>query len=291
MKHLLLAMLIVASAGHAQAGPGPGLYLGQKPPGTTPVVFAPGVVSMGSIHSRLEITPDGRELFWNTVNMQTFATQILSARIAGGTLTDPQPPSFAKGGDTQGAVLSPNGRRLFFDVHVGEGWVTRYVDRTVKGWSAPRDYEGRLNASSSFTRTGRAYFSAEMQAKAWNSGIYASRYSADAYSEVAALDAGINVPNAIDYTPYVSPDEAFLLFSSNRPLVSDKEDMHIYVSFRAGDGAWSTPMRVSEVQGRFPSMSPDQRFLFFCGDDGNFYWADRKILEPFRRAARGSGGR
>ncbi len=34
-----------------------------------------------------------------------------------------------------------------------------------------------------------------------------------------------------------------------------------------------------------PSLSPDGRYLFFCGDDGNIYWADRKILDPFRTAS------
>jgi hypothetical protein len=41
-------------------------YLGQTPPGNTPVIFAQGIVSKGDVHSRLVISPDGKEMFWTT---------------------------------------------------------------------------------------------------------------------------------------------------------------------------------------------------------------------------------
>ena len=207
-------------------------YLGQNPPGTTPVIFAPGVVSTGNIHSRLEISPDGQEMFWNTVDMKTFSTQILSVKNINGAWSAPQPPPFAREGNTQGAVFSPDGKRLFFSVDTGGGWARKYVEKTETGWSAARADGFLPNGSSSFTRSGRAYFSGEMKTKIWNTGIFGARYAADGYADVTPLGDAINRPNAIDYTPYVSPDESFLLFSSNRPLNGDKEDMFIHVSFR-----------------------------------------------------------
>jgi Tol biopolymer transport system component len=97
------------------------------------------------------------------------------------------------------------------------------------------------------------------------------------------LDDTINVAQAIDYTPYVSPDESFLLFASYRPHLGDKEDLYIHVSFRNSDGIWSAPQRICDIQARFPSLSPDGRYLFFCGDDGNIYWVDRKIIDALKR--------
>ena len=279
----LVACAFLAVAGSAEAQPlQAGSYLGQNPPGTTPVIFAPGVISTGNIHSRLEISPDGQELFWNTVDMKTFSTQILSVKNVNGKWSAPQPPPFAKDANTQAAVFSPDGRKLFFSVNTGDVWARKYVEKTEAGWSAARADGFLPSGSSSFTRSGRVYFSREMKTKIWHTGIVGARYAADGYADVTPLGEAINRPNAIDYTPYISPDESFLLFSSNRPLNGDKEEMFIHVSFRKSDGTWSAPKRVSQIRGRFPSLSPDGKYLFFCGDDGNIYWADKRILDSFR---------
>jgi len=288
MRHsalLPLILLAMTSIGRSEAQPEAKPYLGQNPPGNTPVVFAPGLISRGNIHSRLEISPDGREFYWNTVDMKTFSTHILSVRSTDGTWSDPAPPSFAKQGNTQGALFSPDGKKLYFRLNTGDGWVGQYVERTEAGWSAPRSDSSSPNGSSSFTTSGRVYFSEEMKTKVWNTGIFRARYLAGGYSDVEPLDDTINVPKAIDYTPYVAPDESFLLFASNRPHISDREDMYIHVSFRKTDGTWSTPRRISRIQARFPSLSPDGRYLFFCGDDGNIYWVDRKVIDPIKDAS------
>ena len=56
---ILLASLIPTLLG-AQTGP----YLGQTPPGTTPKLFAPGVVSTGLYERDFAVAPEGREFFY-----------------------------------------------------------------------------------------------------------------------------------------------------------------------------------------------------------------------------------
>lgn len=284
---LILAASVFCTRAPAHAAP----YLGQRPPGTTPCVFAPGVISTGNIHSGLAISRDGREMFWSTFDTTTFSTRLRSIREVDRRWTEPQTPPFAGPGSSQLPMFAPDGRKLYFRIDEGKEWETVFVEKLASGWSAPRSSGALFECGSSFTRSGRVYFSSVMKTKTWSTGIFSARLSANGYADIAPLDSTINVPNAIDYTPWVSPDESFLLFSSNRPLVGDTEDMHVHVSFRAADGKWSPARRVSEIRGRFPSISPDGRYLFFCGDDGNIYWVDARVIDAVRPPGRGEAGK
>ena len=178
---------------------------GSGRPAPLPASSRPGWSPPATIHSRLAISPDGREMFWTTVDTTTFSTRLLSVREVGGRWTEPQPPPFAREGSTQSPMFSPDGKRLYFRVRAEKGWSDGFVERLASGWSAPRTDGARLNCSSSFTRSGRVYFSSAMETKTWNTGIFSARLSPDGYSDIAPLDSAINVPNAIDYTPWVSP--------------------------------------------------------------------------------------
>ena len=47
-----------------------GNYLGQTPPGDTPVVFAPGIVSTPIIeHSAPTFSRDGKEIYWSVIKI------------------------------------------------------------------------------------------------------------------------------------------------------------------------------------------------------------------------------
>ena len=68
-----LLFVLIASAGCAPpAGPESaagfplltGEYLGQKPPGATAELFAPGIVGTGMYTRDVAITPDGTEIYY-----------------------------------------------------------------------------------------------------------------------------------------------------------------------------------------------------------------------------------
>jgi hypothetical protein len=280
----LIAGSLVGARAPAPAAP----YLGERPPGPTPRVFAPGVVSTGNLHGRLAISPDGRELYWSTADTTTWTTQLVGTREVDGRWTAPESPPFAKGAVAQSPMFSPDGRRLYYQVLEGQRWTTVCVERLGSGWSAPRREGPMLNCGASFTRSGRIYFPSRLETKVWGSGIFSGTLGPDGVTGTVALDSTINVPGAIDYAPHVAPDESFLLFASNRPLIGEREDLHVHVSFRAADGSWSAPRRVSDLPARFPSLSPDGRYLFLCGDDGNAYWMETKAIDRLR-PGRGAG--
>jgi Tol biopolymer transport system component len=202
-----------------------------------------------------------------------------------GKWTNPQTSSFASTGETANPLFSPDGKKLFFNHKEGSsGWSTQYVERTDSGWGTPKNDGLLLSTSSSFPRTGKVYFTDSMKGKIWNRGTYSAQYTPLGYLNRQALDTVIN-SRFIDYTPYISPDETYLIFSSSRP--SSDENMFLYISFRNENGTWSTPQRMNEKMSfsgnaRFPSISPDRKYLFFCGDDGNMYWVDIAVVDKMR---------
>jgi hypothetical protein len=255
-------------------------YLGQTPPGESAVMFSEGFISKGNVHRWLAISPIGDELFWTTVSDQNVA-QIMHTVKRDGNWCEPEIPSFASHGMTNSPLFSPYENKLFFK-YMGDNnqWEVRYVEKTDTGWSVPRNDGFLINPTSSFTESNKVYYTDTMAGKPWDRGIYCAQYSDTGYVNIQPLDATINSPY-IDYTPFISPDESYLLFSSSRP--SSNEDMYLFISFRKGDGTWSTPEKIHNAinfsgNARFPSISPDGKYLFFCSDDGNIYWVDIHAL-------------
>jgi hypothetical protein len=262
-------------------------YFGQTPPGDSAIIFAPGIVSNANSHNRLIISPDGKEIFWNVVtDYSTGDAKIYSSKYSAGAWTDPAIPSFSIEWVVPHVLFSPDGQKLFFEYRENinsNDWHINYVVRTDTGWSEPKNDGFLFQLSSSFTTTGKVYYSDEMANMPWGNGIYAAEYTAAGLSNIQALAEEINATNIINYGSYISSDESFLLFSSNRPVTGEYDsNLHIYISFN-DNGTWSTPQNIHSAihftgKARLPFISPDGKYLFFCGDDNNYYWVNINAL-------------
>jgi hypothetical protein len=234
------------------------------------------------VHGRLVLSPDGKEVFWNRVNFVTYDSRIMHITKKNEIWSDAEIPDFANHGITANPLFSPDGKKMFFEYRdsVGSSWITKYVEKTDSGWSEPKSGGFLLNGSSSFTSSGKVYFSDSMANKPWETGIYSANYSDTGLSNIQPLTSLIN-SSSIDYTPFISPNEDYLLFSSSRPTTN--EEMYLYISFKNSNGTWSIPQKINSAinfsgQARFPSISPDGKYLFFCGDDGNIYWVSIQAI-------------
>ena len=92
-------------------------YLGQEPPGTIPVVFAPDVITRNhEAQNCLTITPDGREVYWGLWYSERRINKILFSKCEDNTWSEPQFLFASADGDynDDAPFLSPDGRRLYF---------------------------------------------------------------------------------------------------------------------------------------------------------------------------------
>jgi hypothetical protein len=120
-------------------------YFGQKPPGDTPEVFAPGLVSRETHeHSSPAFGPDETEVYWSLFERQK--QTVVFARLERGRWTRPAIAPFSGTYSDGGPCFTRDGKRLYFyserplpgapGVLKDDLW---YVERTGVGWSEPRN--------------------------------------------------------------------------------------------------------------------------------------------------------
>lgn len=101
MKKCILVLLpflvFPASAQSPDKLTGP--YLGQKLPGTTPEIFAPGIVA--SQHASVTISRDGKEIYWSV-------GRIYVTTCKNGLWTKPEAVPFTRNEGGDGPKLSPD---------------------------------------------------------------------------------------------------------------------------------------------------------------------------------------
>jgi Tol biopolymer transport system component len=269
------------------------LYLGQKPPGTTPKVFAPGIVSTKEYEVAGSFTPDGSEYFFTRrPEAKGVYNRIYYTRLEDSVWTKPELVPFGAPAMEFEPHVTPQGDKVYFNSErkkpagitlQGEIW---YAERSDSGWGEARYLDAPINDGFAMyvtsTHDGTLYFT----------GVYGRKYG---IFRSHPVDAGYTVPeylpdeiNSIRPAhPYVSPDETYLIFDA---YTAEGRKPEIYISFRRADGSWTEARKlgpeVNATQTEYAaSVSPDGKYLFFhrlIEGNGDIYWVDASIIEQHR---------
>jgi Tol biopolymer transport system component len=264
--------------GHAQPNDFPvlkGPYLGQKTPGTTPEIFAPGIVSTGLQELNSVFSADGREFYFCVRNMGASSLFVMTRED--GVWGPPEPLPFAGQYNDIDVSLSPDGKTLFFCSNrpvAGGGPPKEDYDiwacaRAGDSWGPPEHLGDAVNSPRDdffpvATKSRALYFNSQRAGPGTND-IYVCRWVDGRYASAEKLGSEINT-DAREFDAFVAPDESFIIFTSERS--GDDRFGDLYISFRTQEGAW-TPARnmgkgVNAVGPEYgTTLSPDGRFLFF----------------------------
>ena len=253
-----------------------GPYLGQKPPGTTPELFAPGIVSTGLDELNSVFSPDGGEFYFCVRNITNTAA-IFQMKREKGFWSEPRLLPFASRFGDIDVSISPTGDALLFSSRRpppgsqeprqdNDFWL---APRKGETWGDPVHLGAGINSDSHdyypvMTRQGAIYFSSQREGPRTNN-IFRSDKVDGAYAAAVKLGAAINTESR-EFDPYVSADEDMLLFASDRPGGRGMSDL--YVSFRSADGDWTPAVNLGETINSpgpefCPVLSPDGKYLFF----------------------------
>jgi len=288
---LLLAVCHFALASEFPVLTGP--YLGQDPPGSTPRLFAPGIVSVSANfeHSAAVFSPDGLEVFWCT-NVNWYASapaeglRLYHMRMVDGVWSAPAIAPFTQNVSVpvQRPVYSPDGDRLYVqyssnpnaesddDIYV--------VEREGTGWSELTSVSPLINSSAmerlhSVTADGSMIFTRDLRTS--HEAVYISRFVDGTFTEPGQLGEPFD-SDANELAIVVAPDWSYMLIGITRTGMEDE----LYVSYKEEDGTWTERIRTPYQCGGFLALSPDGEYLFFLGD--GIFWVDTSFVEELKPA-------
>ena len=299
-----------------------GPYLGQKPPGNTPEIFAPGVISKGYFECMAFFTPDGGEFYfmlWGAPHGVILFTQDVGRRW-----TEPEVLSFS-GGYEGKFTLSPDGDTIAYSSNrplggsgaprnIHHSWI---IERTEAGWGEPKNLGPLINLEKSYSaypslsRNGNLYFFSDRGGGMGDADIWMSRFADGRYEEPENLGPSINT-GLNDVDPFIAPDESYIIFCRRDDGIGRFD---LFISFRESDGSWTQAKNMGEpinstASEICPSVSPDGKYFFFTSDrrthkpfserpityeekieiltgpgngNGDIYWVDAGIIKTLQR--------
>jgi hypothetical protein len=285
---LLVSMLILFLPGlsHAQTIPPDSLYLGQTPPGNTPQVFAPGIVSLpGRPEYGISISPAGDEMLFALGNWPNKRTMIM--KYENDHWTSPDTVSFSTTRSAEEAIYSPDGSRVYYYAYnppnpVG-GADLCYSVKNGAVWSEPVNLGPPLNTTQNeyhpcVVADSSIYFENGV------GKICYSKYQNGAYQPRVLMPPLFNDPNMAWGNPYVSPDEGYFIFNSSRPGGFGGTDL--YISYKKPDGTWTNPKNLGNIINTSTNecgseITDDSLYMTFVSNN-DVYWVGSGFIDSLR---------
>lgn len=252
-------------------------YLGQTPPGLTPEVFAPGLVSTQDWEIEGVFAPNMKEFYFaryrgSYADAKTYVIKYLDGAWVE-SVVEP------RAGEV---FISPDGNTM----HLGK----TYRTRTASGWSEKNslgpmfDREDwgimRLTASAAGTYVFDDYMGGDV--------IRISTIEDGERQKPRKLGPQFNSGKMTAH-PFIAPDESYLIWDSERDDGFGESDL--YISFRQDDDSWGPAINMGEgintpQDNAFGSVTPDGKFFFFHTHLGegkaNIYWVDAAVIDALR---------
>ncbi|NOU47166.1 MAG: T9SS type A sorting domain-containing protein [Bacteroidales bacterium] len=273
MKKLALLPLIIASFVQMSYSQIPDLYLGLTPPGNTPEVFAPGIVSLPGRNERaITFSPSGHDIFFAIGDWPLRST--IYIKYQDSAWSNPDTASFSIGHSVDEPFFSMDGNRIYYYAYQPNSMTNAdiyYSENDGDSWSAPISVGSTLNTTGdefhpNIVNDGSIYF-ANSAGK-----TYRAQYSDGSFLPRVKLPNNVNSGIWPDH--YVAPDESYMIFTSSMSGGFGSSDL--YVSFRNFDKSWTTPqnfgntINTSGYEGS-GDVTPDGKYMTF-DNIVDIYW-------------------
>lgn len=273
-----------------------GNYLGQVPPGAQPQLFAPEIFTEGNeLHSNVVFSPDGQEVFWTL--MESYPSEILYMKLENGVWTNPALAPFSSPFGSSDPSFSPDGNKVFFMSRAsasGNSGADKeniwYVERDGNDWGDPQMLSAEINYLTvhwqvSVASNGNLYFSG-CEPGSEDRKIWFSEFVNGNYTQAQLLGNSIN-SYYYEGTPFIAPDESYLIFSSRG---DDLRYTDLFISYKQENGSWSQAINMGSTinsygHDLYPIVSGNGEYLFFLSSRTGIlraYWVDAEIISKLK---------
>jgi hypothetical protein len=289
MKKLALLTLVWVTfmkVINGQDIPADSLYLGQTPPGNTPTIFAPGIISIpGRKDKVITFSPDGKCLFFSYGVWPNCKTMIMEYK--NNRWSNPEIASFSETRSVDEPVFSPDGTRIYYYAYnapnsVGGADIC-YSVKIDSVWSEPINVGSTLNTVGDeyhpcFVNDSSIYF------ENTNGIMYRSQYVNGAYQPRTMLPSPIT-PTSNWGDCYVSPDEIYIIITSSSKGGYGGNDL--FISYKNEDNSWTTPLNLgnkinTSATENCADVTPDGKYLTFWRND-DIFWVSASFIDSLKQ--------
>jgi len=247
------------------------IYLGQKPPGLTPELFAPEIIKTEFRQAAGVFSPDLKEFYFRRRGGAYEKNALVVVKLEDNKWTESLVAERA--GEP---FVSQDGKTLFLG--------KKYSERTASGWSEAKSLGAPFDKFRIMRLTvaanGTYYFD-----EASESGpLRYSRMINGTYEEPKA----VAIEDIGDWNahPYIAPDESYIIWDDQREK-GGYGGADLYISFRQKDSSWGASINLgdtinTEFAEAYGSITPDGKYFFFHrgygGNRADIYWVDAKVI-------------
>ncbi|MCK4942407.1 MAG: PD40 domain-containing protein [Candidatus Aminicenantes bacterium] len=280
-----------------------GPYLGQKPPGMIPEIFAPRILNTEKTGAFCTVfSPDGNEFYFVYYKRAKDTPGGLAyMKKINNIWTKPKMLHFNSPTYDNDMCISADGKKLIFRSWraLPDGkkpkdhsylWI---VARSKHDWKEAEPLlcggEPVRTGYPSISQKGTIYFAHRRNNRL---GIFCSRQVNNEYMTPEFVYTVFN-QDFIHGDMFIDPDESYMIVSGRDPKGKIGYGLlDLYIVFRKSDGTWIRAINMGKSINtksgeNCPQVSPDGKYFFFNRYNpdikrGNMYWVDASIIDDLK---------
>jgi len=279
----IFMIMIYSMIGHSQQSDFPvlkGPYLGQKPPGLAPEIFAPGIISSAEfVDFKGSFSPDGKEYYFYRHSLPEIIPTLFFTKVENGAWTEPAQLQIAQGARTAHPCITNDNKWLLFTwtFERGQTQSSGYYasERIDTGWSVPK-YAGK-GMYLTCDNSGQLYTTESVWGNQPKHYLAKVTFSNGLFTNYERLNINPHYENQTH--PCIAPDGSYIVFDIN------VENGSLFISFKDKEGNWGEAIDLTkhgfkpDIRGAY--ISPDGKYLFYAYN-GDIWWVDIKVIEKLR---------